>query len=193
MIGKCLFAITAISIAVAGVNGGIAGLSQAVLEGASTAVSLVISMCGMMCLWCGILEVLKKAGIISALSKILSPVLKFIFPDSVGTPAEDPMTAAICANILGIGNASTPLALRSMELLDRQNPTPERASRDMIAFTVLGTAPFALMPTTVVTLLSSLGASSAFRVIVPVWISSGITCAAAILLCRVLGRMHRRG
>lgn len=193
MIGKCVFAIITISTLFATVNGGISNLSEAVLYGCSSAVSLVFSMSGMMCLWCGVLAVLKKAGAIAKVSSLLRPLLRFAFPDSTDRSAREVMCASLCANILGIGNASTPLALRSMEMLDGLNPTPERASRDMITFAVLGTAPFSLMPTTVVTLLSSLGTTDAFRVIVPVWISSGVTFLFALILCRALGKVFGHG
>ncbi len=193
MIGKCVFLLIFTSLVYSAAAGDISVLSGAVIEGCSSAVNLIFSMCGMMCLWCGILEVLKKAGAIGKLSSVMAPLLRFIFPDSASTPACEVMTAAICANILGIGNASTPLALRSMEMLDRQNPAPEKASRDMITFAVLGTAPFSVMPTTVVTLLSSLGCTDAFRITVPVWISSGITCAFALILCRAIGGLHKYG
>lgn len=193
MIGKCIFVLISVSALFSLTNGSITGLSQAVLSGCSSAVSLVISMCGMMCLWNGILEVLKKAGVIAKVSSMLRPLLRFAFPDSADRSAREVISASLCANILGLGNATTPLAIRSMEMLDRLNPTPERASRDMITFAVLGSAPFSLMPTTVVTLLSSLGTTNSFRVIVPVWISSGITFLSALILCRVLGKVWGRG
>lgn len=196
MIGKYIFVIILLSFTFAVTGGRMASLSSAVLSGAAGAVELVISLTGMMCLWCGILEVLRDAGAVRKLSKLLSPFMRFAFPSVHGKKTEETVCAAIAANILGIGNAATPLAVRAMNELDLMNPEPARASQDMICFAVLGTAPFSLMPTTVVTLLASFGHASPFSVIPPVWISSAVTFLFALLLCRALssaGRVKRNG
>lgn len=196
MIGKYIFVIILLSFTFAVTGGRMASLSSAVLSGAAGAVELVISLTGMMCLWCGILEVLRDAGAIRKLSKLLSPFMRFAFPSVHGKKTEETVCAAIAANILGIGNAATPLAVRAMNELDLMNPEPSRASHDMICFAVLGTAPFSLMPTTVVTLLASFGHASPFSVIPPVWISSAVTFLFALLLCRALssaGSVKRHG
>lgn len=196
MIGKYIFVIILLSFTFAVTGGRMVSLSSAVLSGAAGAVELVISLTGMMCLWCGILEVLRDAGAIKKLSKLLSPFMRFAFPSVHGKKTEETVCAAIAANILGIGNAATPLAVRAMNELDLMNPEPARASQDMICFAVLGTAPFSLMPTTVVTLLASFGHASPFSVIPPVWISSAVTFLFALLLCRALssaGRVKRHG
>ena len=93
------------------------------------AVELVISLTGMMCLWCGILEVLRDAGAVRKLSKLLSPFMRFAFPSVHGKKTEETVCAAIAANILGIGNAATPLAVRAMNELDLMNPEPTRLRR----------------------------------------------------------------
>ncbi len=196
MIGKYIFVIILLSFTFAVTGRRMASLSSAVLSGAAGAVELVISLTGMMCLWCGILEVLRDAGAVRKLSKLLSPFMRFAFPSVHGKKTEETVCAAIAANILGIGNAATPLAVRAMNELDLMNPEPARASQDMICFAVLGTAPFSLMPTTVVTLLASFGHASPFSVIPPVWISSAVTFLFALLLCRALssaGRVKRHG
>ena len=196
MIGKYIFVIILLSFVFAVTGTRMASLSSAVLSGAANAVELVISLTGMMCLWCGILEVLRDAGAVRKLSKLLSPFMRFAFPSVHGKKAEETLCAAIAANFLGIGNAATPLAVRAMNELDLVNPEPVRASRDMICFAVLGTAPFSLMPTAVVTLLASFGHTAPFSVIPPVWISSAATFIFALLLCRALssaGRVKRHG
>lgn len=124
MIGKYIFVIILLSFAFAVTGGRMASLSSAVLSGAAGAVELVISLTGMMCLWCGILEVLRDAGAIKKLSKLLSPFMRFAFPSVHGKKTEETVCAAIAANILGIGNAATPLAVRAMNELDLMNPDP---------------------------------------------------------------------
>lgn len=191
MIGKCVFGVVFASVICAFISGNTGNLSSAILTGASDGINLVISLSGMICLWCGILEVLRESGAIGVLAKILSPLMRFAFPGVKEKDTKETVCAALSANILGIGNAATPLALKAMSMLDSENKSPECASGDMITFAVLGTAPFSLIPTTVITMLGMLGAASAFSVIVPVWISSLLSCIFAILLCRGMNSLRK--
>ena len=167
-------------------------LGSAVIDGASSAVTLTLALLGMMCLWSGILNVLKEAGAIKKLTVLMTPILKFFFPDAYksGVGSEE-IAANVAANLLGVGNAATPLALSAMKKLQLQNPTPEIASRDMITLAVLNTSSVSLIPSTVITLLRSSGSENPFDIIIPIWITS-FTCAAmALILCRALGSATR--
>lgn len=190
MIGKCFFVLCALSLVIGLFCGNITEVSNAALDGAAAAVELTLTLVGNMCLWCGIMEVLRRAGAIRALSRVLSPVLKHVFPDAWknGT-ATDEMTSALCANMLGIANAATPLALGAMAKLEAENPTPERATDDMVTFAVLGTSSVNLLPTTLVALRRSAGSAEPFRIIVPVWICSAVCAAIGVMLSRIAAKV----
>ncbi len=186
MLGKIAGIIVVISSFFAIASGNVDKLAESIISGAGDAVSLTLALVGMMCLWCGILQVLKEAGVIKMLTKIIRPMIKIFFPSAnkYGEAAED-IAANIAANMLGVGNAATPLALSAMEKLQRINPNPDTASADMITLAVLNTASFSIVPSTVITLMKSGGSSNPFAIIVPIWITS-ISCSLmALILCRL--------
>lgn len=187
MLGK-IFGILCVIALIFGIwNGNFAALGGAVLDGAAGAVQVTVSLCGMMCLWCGMMEVLAEAGAIRRLSKLLRPVLRHIFPQAweSGEGLEE-ISANMSANLLGIGNAATPLALRAMEQLQRHNPHPEKASAEQITLAVLNTASVSLIPANLLALRRAAGSSQPYAITVPVWIVS-VCCAtlAAVLTCAI--------
>ena len=169
-------------------------LGNAVIDGASGAVDLTISLCGMMCLWCGIMRVLEEAGMIRRLAKILSPFMRFFFPDAYesGEGCSE-IAANISANLLGMGNAATPLALCAMQKLQKINPDPCSASHDMITLAVLNTASISIVPSTILALRRAAGANDPFSVVIPIWISSVCTSLFALLLCRAMRSKSTKG
>lgn len=186
MLGKCFFIICLISCVSAGINGNIGALSSAILNGAGRGVTLSLSMLGMMCLWCGIIEVLRQIGAVRFLSRLMRPLLSRLFPSAFESgEGDEEIVAATAANMLGIANAATPFALSAMEKLDRINPDPERASDDMVTLAVLGTSSINLLPTTVITLRHAAGSVSPYCIIIPVWICSVFCTGFAMLLCRL--------
>lgn len=160
-------------------------LSEAVIEGAGGAVELTLSLCGMMCLWNGIMNVLLKAGAVGKISAMLSPLLRCFFPDTYknGEGGEE-ICANIGANMLGIGNAATPLALTALGKMQKHNPNKDVATDDMITLTVLNTAPMNLIPTTLVTLRAAAGSTEPFIIVVPVIFCSAVTSAFALIVTR---------
>lgn len=171
-------------------------VSNAALDGAKNAVTVVISLCGAMCLWNGVMEVLRVSGAVGALSRLLSPILKHAFPETWKSGAgKEEVCAALCANILGIGNAATPLALSAMKKMSG-TITDGRATDDMVTFAALGAASLDLLPTTLIALRRGAGSASPYDIIVPIWICSACCAAATVILCRIVtffakGRKHR--
>lgn len=185
MLGICFFVLCFVSILFTFAGGDPAALSNGALDGASRAMELMFTLSGMMALWGGIMNVLQEAGWIRRLSRLLSPVLRWVFPNAwQDTDTREKITAAVSANILGIGNAATPLALSAMEAMQRRNPIPARATDDMITLAVLATASFDLLPTTLIALRRGSGSAAPYAILPPVWITSFLCCTAAILLCR---------
>lgn len=166
------------------ITGNMATLSEAALLGAGKAVTVTLSLLGMMCLWGGLMRVAEEAGLLRWLTRLLSPLLRRVFPDAAkrGKGLEE-ISAALAANILGIGNAATPLSLSAMKAL---NDGSDRATDDMVTFTVLSTAFPSLFPTTVMTLRSAAGSLSPMDILPAVWICSSVLAIVAVLLARAL-------
>ena len=185
MLGKCFFVLCAAAVICSLFTGNITQLSNAVIDGAAASVDLTITLAGNMCLWCGIMEVLRKAGAIEKLSKILSPILKRVFPNAWKNGcAKEEITAAISANMLGIGNAATPFALEAMNKLQEQNPNKSTATPDMITLAVLGTSSVNLLPTTLIALRRSAGSAFPFSIIIPIWLCSAMCAIFGVILSR---------
>ncbi len=187
MIGKIFGVICLIALIFGIFSGNGAALGDAMLDGTARALEVTLSLTGMMCLWCGFMEVLKEAGAIGKLSRILRPVLRRIFPQAweSGEGAEE-IAANVSANLLGIGNAATPMGLRAMERLQKQNPHPDRATSEQVTLMVLNTAPLSFFPTTLFVLRRAAGSAVPYAVLIPVWIVSLACAALSVLLCKTL-------
>lgn len=192
MLGKVFGGIAALSLLVAAATGNTAALGNAVLDGAADAVTLTLSLAGIMCLWCGVMEVLREAGLIGKLARLMRPFLRLFFPDSCGEgQGAEEIAANISANLLGIGNAATPLALAAMEKMQSHNPHPDRPTADMVTLAVMNTASVNLLPTTILALRRAAGASDPFAVVGPIWLCSSVCWLAALVLTRALGALSR--
>ncbi|MBQ8005306.1 MAG: hypothetical protein IJ303_03235 [Clostridia bacterium] len=192
MLGKVFGVMCLISIAFGIPCGKTAELGAAVFSGAEAATALSISLCGAMCLWCGIMNLLREAGAIRCLARIISPIIRLFFPDAEKSgEGKEEIAASIGANLLGIGNAATPLALSAIRKLHasavKNGEDPAYASRDMITLAVLNTASANLLPTTIIALRSKAGALAPFAVVAPIWICSLSASLLALTLCRGCG------
>jgi len=187
MLGKCFGIICGVSVLFAALTENIGSLSNAVFDGAVRSVEVIFSLLGMMCLWCGVMRTFSEAGLMGKLAHLLSPIARRIFPETAksGVGMEE-ITASIAANILGVGNAATPMAIKAMEKMDAANPTPVRATDDMVTFSVLSCASIDILPTTIIAMRRAADSPEPYKVIVPIWIAS-VTCAAfGVLLSRAL-------
>ncbi len=187
MLGKVFGVMTLVALSFGLVSGRGEAMAGGVLEGASRAVEVTLTLVGMMCLWCGVMRVLEEAGAIRRLARLLRRPLAFFFPDATakGEGTEE-ICANLAANLLGVGNAATPMALRALEKMQRSNPTPDTATGDMITLTVLNTCSVSLIPSTLLALRHAAGAARPFEVVLPIWICS-FTCALlGLLLTRLL-------
>ncbi|MBQ7348047.1 MAG: spore maturation protein A [Clostridia bacterium] len=192
MLGK-IFGIMSIIAFFFGIfTGNTEALGSAVLDGAARALEVTLSLCGMMCLWCGMMRVLQEAGAIRRLSCLLAPFLRVFFPEaSQSGEGVEEISANISANLLGIGNAATPFALAAMEKMQKHNPHPARASAEQITLAVLNTASVSLIPANLLALRRAAGSERPYAVMIPVWISS-ILCASMALLLTSLPRLWER-
>lgn len=166
-----------ISYIYATITGNIENVNIEIFNSVNEAISLSISLLGAMCLWCGIMKIAQSTSIILKFTKLLNPIINWLFPEiKEDKKAKEEIAMNITANVLGIGNAATPLGLKAMETLQKSNKDKNRLSDSMCMLTVLNTASLQIIPTTIIAIRVSLGAKNPTEIIVPVWIST--ICAA---------------
>lgn len=182
----------AVSLVAALILGNGSALASSMLQGAQSGVTLAISLMGAMCLWTGVGKLMEKCGISDRLSRLFAPLLGRVFP----TFHKDPffagsLSANVCANFLGLGNAATPMGIQAVRSMSRY-AYRDTASDEMCRFIVLNTASIQLIPATVAAVRASLGCSSPFDILPAVWVTSlcsaGMGVAAAWYLGKV--RLH---
>lgn len=185
MLGYIAAILYIISVIFAVCTGRTEELSSSVFTSVRSAVDLVLTLCGIMTFWCGIINVLEKKGVVNRLSRLISPILKFLFPNAYKNGACGEISANISANILGIGNAATPLALAAMSRLQKLNGNKDVASDDMVMLAVLNTASLDIFPATLIALRQSAGSQSPYSIILPTVIASFLTVVFAITITKL--------
>lgn len=178
-----------ISVIYSLVSGQTSELSAASLEGAGAAVEFVLGMAGLLCLWSGVMEVMRRAGIMDILSRALAPVLKRLFPRaSRDGETLNALSANVSANLLGLGNAATPMGIKAARGMAKQT-RGGAASRELCLLVVINTASVQLLPTTVAAIRAANGAAAPFDILPAVWISSAASVAVGIIAASIFERL----
>ncbi len=165
-------------------------VAAAALDGAAAGVQLTIAMAGALCLWLGVMEVMRRSGLAAGLSRLLRPVLKRLYPDFAGDGAVmDAVSANVSANLLGLGNAATPLGLKAAQLMAQR--TPGVASDSLCMLVVCNTASIQLIPTTVASLRSAAGCTTPFDILPAVWLASALSVIVGIGAAKLFARLWR--
>jgi spore maturation protein A len=168
-------------------------VAEAVLGGAKSGVELCFGLISVIALWQGIMKIAEAAGVVPWLSKVLRPVGRFLYPS---VPPEHPAMGAILANmsanILGLGNAATPLGLKAMEELQKLNPNKDTASDAMCTLLAVNTAGITLIPTTVIAVRMIYHSKDPTAVVGTTIIATVIGTACAIILDRLFRRISKR-
>ena len=181
----------AISLLAAVVLGRGGELSAAVPMGAREGVMLAISLAGSICLWTGVGKLMEHAGLTGILSRLLRPLLRRVFP-SVKRDAhlENCLSANICANFLGLGNAATPMGIQAAQCLAQgQNGI---ASNELCRLIVLNTASIQLIPATVAAVRAGLGCSTPFDILPAVWVTSLCSAGLGVTVAWLLGKVWKK-
>jgi len=179
----------ALSVLFGLINGNITQVANAAMEGAGAAVTLSITLAGVICLWSGIMEVIRRGGLAAALSRLLRPVLARLFPESrENADAMEALSANVSANLLGLGNAATPLGIRAIQAMNRGRT----ATNDQCMLVVLNTASITIIPATVAGVRAAAGAVSPFDILPAVWITSLCSVAAGVAMARFLAERGER-
>ncbi len=185
-----LLVIPVLSFIYALFNGTMPQVSTAILEKSGEAVELVISLCGVMCFWCGLMKVAERAGLTEKLAALLSPVAGLLFKGvKKGSRAMGLITMNLAANILGLGNATTPLGIAAMKAIAKDSPETTEATDDMIMLAVLNTASLQLLPATAAALRSANGVRKPLDILPCVWIVSVYSLAVAVISAKLMSKI----
>ena len=165
-------------------------VGAAALEGAGAAVELCLSMAGVLCLWMGVMEIMKRSGLSAGLSKLLRPLLRVLYPDYARDgEVMDCISANVSANLLGLGNAATPLGIQAAQKMSRRSPGV--ASDGLCMLVVCNTASIQLIPTTVAGVRLAAGCGAPFDILPAVWLASAVSVCAGIAAAKLLSKLWR--
>jgi spore maturation protein A len=194
MINYIWLALIVIGVVTGIVKGDAQGITDAAIESANTAVTLALGLIGVMTLWLGLMKVAEEAGIVNAIGRLLKPVMKRLFPEvPPDHPAMGSMVMNMAANLLGLGNAATPLGIKAMKELQDLNPDKDTATNAMCMFLAINTSSVTLVASSIIGYRVAAGSSNAAEIIGPTIIASIIGTAVAIIAAKLLEKASRKG
>ena len=161
-------------------------VAKGALDGAAAGVELCLSMMGVLCLWMGVMEVMERTGIARGLPCLLRPAIKRLYPDFA---RDGRVMDAVSANLLGLGNAATPLGLEAARLMAER--TPGIASDGLCMLVVTNTASLQLIPTTVASLRAAAGSANPFDILPAVWLASTVSIVVGVTAAKLFARLWR--
>ena len=170
-------------------TGNISNVNTAIFSSAEQTVSLCITLLGTMCLWNGIMNIAVKTSLISKLTKFMKPFINFLFPDLKNDEKiSEQVSMNIIANILGLGNASTPLGLKAISSMQEKNTNKKTLTNSMAMFILVNTASLQIIPTTVIAIRNSLGSAEPSKIILAVWVATIAAFVTAIFFGKILSK-----
>ena len=182
-----------VSFVVAMCTGRLEMITAAAMDGAVSAVEMCVGLLGGMCLWTGVAKISEKSGLTMVFARLLRPITKIIFPKlKNGSAALNAIVANMVANLLGMGNAATPLGIAAMKELDKQNRIKEVASDEMCMFVVINTASIQLIPSTIIALRQIFGSEKPTEIIAPVWMCSICAVVVGVVAAKIFQKRKDR-
>lgn len=168
-----------ISIFYSIISGKVNAINSSIFESTKKTVELCLTLLGTICLWNGIVEIASETKLMGILIKLIRPFINFLFPECKNNKEiKKDISMNVVANLLGIGNAATPLGIRAMKKMQENNKNKSRLTDDMATFIILNTASIQIIPTTVIAIRMSLGSTEPTKIIFAVWFST--ICAAVV-------------
>ncbi len=175
-------------------TGNIAAVGNGILDSGKEAISLCITMLGVMALWMGVMEIAEKSGLIRAATEKLKPLLRGLFPGiPEGHAAWDYISMNIIANVLGLGWAATPAGLRAMQELKKLSPNSDVASDAMCTFLVINISSLQLIPVNLIAYRSQYGSVNPAAVVAPAILATSISTLAGIIFCLIKNKKSGSG
>ncbi|WP_018922172.1 nucleoside recognition domain-containing protein [Salsuginibacillus kocurii] len=177
----------------AAINGTMDQVNEAIFTGAEQAVTLCLGLISILVFWLGIMKIAERGGLLALIRKALSPLAAKLYPE---VPRDHPalgyMISNMSANMLGLGNAATPLGIKAMEELKKLNGNKDEPSRTMITFLAMNTAGLTLVPTTVIAIRMNYGSVNPGEIIGTTLIATALSACAAIMIDRFFYHLRRR-
>lgn len=178
-----------ISIIAGAINGKLPDVVNSILAGAELSVKVAFSLIGIMAFWLGMMKIAEKCGLINIIAKIIKPITKRLFNEiPENSPAIGDIAMSFSANAFGLTNAATPIGIKAMEELQKQNKDKSSASNAMCMFLAMNTAGFQLIPATVIAILIGIGYKNPTEIIAPTLLVTSIAFISAILLAKIFQR-----
>ena len=166
-------------------------VAAAAMDGAAAGVELCLAMAGPLCLWMGVMEIMRRSGLSEKLSRLLHPLLRRLYPDFAGDrKVMDAISANVSANLLGLGNAATPLGIRAARRMAQD--AGGVATDELCTLVVLNAASIQLLPSTVAGVRAACGSAAPFDILPAVWLASALSVTAGLLSARLLSGFCRR-
>lgn len=192
MLNIIWLAMILIAVIVGIFTGNIQAVTDAAIDYSKTAVEISLGLIGVMALWLGIMKIAEDSGLVSILGRALRPIMKRLFPDiPEDHPAMGAMVMNIAANVLGLGNAATPLGIKAMKELQTLNENKNVATNSMVMFLAINTSSVTLIPATVIGLRAAAGSANATEIIGPAILATTISTIVAIISAKLLQKLPR--
>ncbi|MGU8835944.1 nucleoside recognition domain-containing protein (plasmid) [Clostridium perfringens] len=180
-------------VIIGALTGNIDAVTEAAINNANTGVELALGLIGVMALWLGLMKIAEKAGIVNLIGRALKPILNFLFPEiPEDHPARGSIVMNMAANILGLGNAATPLGIKAMKELQELNEDKESASNSMCMFLAINTSSVTLVASSVIAYRASAGSANPTEIIGPTIIATVASTAAAIIAVKIFERISKK-
>lgn len=186
MMNKIWLSLTVLGVIVGAINGKMDAISTCILQSAMDSVNILFKLIGPMAFWLGMMKIAEKSGLTTALAALLRPLMKRLFPE---VPADHPALGAMVmnfsANILGLGNSSTPLGIQAIKELQTLNPQKKRATKAMLTFLVINTSSITLLPGTMIGLRIANGSTQPTVIIGTTIFATSISTLVALIVDRI--------
>ena len=173
--------------------GNLNSLNSEIFSSLENAIKLSINLLGTICLWNGIMQIASKTSVIDKLTSFLKPIIRYLFPDLKKSPkVQKEISMNMIANILGLGNAATPLGIKAMKSMQEENENKDVLSDSMAMFIVINTASIQIIPTTVIAIRNSLGSENPTSIVFPVWIATICAAISGIVAVKILIKLTKK-
>lgn len=175
-----------ISIIIGMINGKLEEMTTCIFDSSKSAIETCLNILGIICLWNGFINIAKQAGLLQKAEKLIYPMIRFLFPDiKKESKAIGNIAMNMTANMIGLGNIATPMGLKAMEEMQKENKNPSRLSRSMMTFLVLNMSSIQLIPTTVIALRASYGSENPAEIVLPVLLASFVAVTIGLMIVRI--------